>query len=429
MKTIFRALALALLLTAFSAAAVTPIFAQDGLEENVALYKKYTENFNGTIAQKKIAVEAGKQYIEKYGSNADYAPQIDYLKKDVPRLEKAVAAIEAKEAKGALATRFDTAVRANNVAESFSTGKQILAGNPDFVDVYLVLASAGFDQATLPTPVDTYNTDTVSYAKTAIEKIEAGKPSTTGDWGAVSYAYKNDKFADGKSNALGSMNYNIGYIMYFRQNQKKEALPYFYKSLQYNSPAKNNPTVYQAIGASYFDEAKRLGQESADKYKAASNTETEESKAAFALAKGYADRAIDAYARAYKIAGSNPATKKEYKDGLYRIIQDLYKFRYEGKIEGIDAYIASVMNKPMLDPTIAVTPVVEATPAVSTSSLSNSSTTTVDGGAGTANGAAKSTATAKTSTPAVTATTVKTTVVTKTKTSVKKPAPKKKGTR
>lgn len=424
MKTIFRALALALLLTAFSAVAVTPIFAQGGeLEENVALYKKYTDNYAGTIAQKKIAVEAGKQYIEKYGSNADYAAQIDYLKKDVPRLEKAVAAVEAKQAKGALATRFDTAVRANNVSDIFASGKELLAGNPDFVDVYLALASAGFEQSTLPTPVDTYNKDTVNYAKTAIEKIEAGKPTTTGDWGVIN-VYKTDKFPDGKSNALGSMNYYVGYIMYNRQNQKKEAIPYFYKSLQYNSVAKTDPVVYQIIGASYFDEAKRLGQESADKYKAASNTETEESKAAFALAKGYADRAIDAYARAYKIAGANAGTKPEYKAGLYRIIQDLYKFRYEGKIEGIDAYVASVMNKPMPDPASAVSPVVEATPAVSTSSLSESSTTTVDGG--TSSGAAKSTTAAKTTAPAASAAT---TTTAKAKAPVKKPAPKKKGTR
>lgn len=427
MKNIFRALALAIFMTAFGAVAVTPTFAQtDELAENVALYKKYTDNYAGPGLDKlKVAIEAGKQYVEKYGSNADYAAQVDFLKKDLPRIEKVVANAEAKQAQGALATRFDTVVRANNVGEAFSTGKQILAGKPDFVDVYLVLASVGFDQATLPTPVDTYNTDTVNFAKTAIQQIEAGKPSTTGDWGAVTSAFRNDKFPDGKSNALGSMNYYIGYILYNRQNQKKEAMPYLYKSLQYNSAAKNNPLVYQTIGAYYFDEAKRLGEESANKFKAASNTETDESKAAFALAKGNADRAIDAYARAYKVAGSNPASKKEYKDGLYRVIQDLYKFRYEGKIDGIDAYIASVMSKPMPDPTTAVTPVVEAAPATATSSLSSSSNTTVDSGtAASSNTSAKSaTAPAKTTGKTATAATAKT------KAPVKKPAPKKKGTR
>lgn len=419
MKTIFRAMALALLMTAFSAATVTSSYAQDQTAEKQALYTKYTTNYAGTIEQKKIAIAAAEEYIQKWGASADDKEQVDYFQKALPTLKATVAKVDAAVEQNKLATRFDTAVKANNAADSFAAGKQILAQNPDFVDVYLVLASAGFDQAILATPVDTYNADAVNYAKTAIQKIEAGKPSTTGDWGAVIYAYRNEKFPDGKSNALGSMNYDIGHIMYFRQNQKKEAIPYFYKSLQYNSPAKNNPTVYQIIGASYFDEAKRLSQDSADKIKAANNTETDESKASYALAKGYADRAIDAYARAYKIASGNPASKKEYKDGLYKVIQDLYKFRYDGKIEGIDAYISTVMTKPMLDPAVAVTPVIEATPATTTnSSLSNSSNSAVDASAE----SSKNTATAKT-TPA------KSTAAVKTATPAKKPAPKKKGTR
>ncbi|MDQ3324087.1 MAG: hypothetical protein M3525_16855, partial [Acidobacteriota bacterium] len=345
MKTIFRALALAIFMTAFSAATVTPTYAQDGLEENIALYKKYTDNYAGTTAQKKIAIEAGKQYIEKYGTNADYAAQVDYLKKDVPRLESLVATVEAAANRNAAITRFDTSVSGKNWDETYTSGKAILAQTPDLLDVILVLGSIGYDES-LKTPANTkYNADTINYAKSAIQKLEAGK--TSQNYGAYQYTYSGVKeFPNGKENALGWMNYNIGYLMYFNQNQKKEAIPYLYKAAKSNSAVKNFPVIYQTIGESYFDEAKRLDQESRDKIKAANNTETDESKVAYALAKGYADRAIDAYARAYKIASANPAAKKEYKDGLYSVMQNLYKFRYDGKIEGIDAYVAGVMSRP-----------------------------------------------------------------------------------
>ncbi|MDQ6786448.1 MAG: hypothetical protein M3033_06465 [Acidobacteriota bacterium] len=428
MKTIFRALTLALLLTAFTAVAVKPTFAQgDGVEENIALYKKYTDNRGGTVDQMQIAIEAGKQYIEKYGTNADYAAQIEFLKKDVPRLEKVVADIVIGQQKQALYKRFDASVQGKTYDDTYASGREILAGNPDLVDVLIVLGSIGYDES-LKTPSNTkYNADTISYAKQAIQKIESG--AKTENYGAYQYTYGGVKeFPDAKQNALGWLNYNIGYLMYFNQNMKKEAIPYLYKATQYNSAPKNFPVVYQTIGASYFDEAKRLSQESETKAKAAGDKDTDESKAAYAMAKGYADRAIDAYARAYKIASNNPATKKEYKDGLYKVLQDLFKFRYDGKIDTLDSYLATVMNKPFIDPSTPVTPVIEATPATTTanSSLSATSNTTVAA----SNESSKSTSAkvvTSTTVPATKATPVKTVV--KTTAPAKKPAPKKKGTR
>lgn len=417
MKTIFRAMALALLMTAFSAAAVTTTYAQvDQTAEKQALYKKYTDNYAGTLEQRQVAIDAAKEYIQKWGASADDKEQVDYFKGALPALEAGVAKAKANDIIKGLYTKFDASVSGKNWDDTYTSGRAILAQNPDQLDVMLVLGSIGYDES-LKTPANTkYNADTINYAKAAIQKMEAGKTSES--YGAYQYTYSGVKgFENGKENALGWMNYNIGYLMYFNQNQKKEALPYLYKAAKSNSAVKNFPVIYQTIGASYFDEAKRLSNESVTLIKAANNTETEQSKAAYALAKGNADRAIDAYARAYKIAGSNPATKKEYKDGLYRVIQDLYKFRYDGKIDGIDAFVASVMNTPMPDPTAAVTPVVEATPATTNSSLNEASNATVGGGTESSNGSTAKAGTAKNA-PA-----------TKGKAPVKKPAPKKKGAR
>jgi len=456
MKTIYRSLVLGILMTIFVAAAATTGYAQEAcaeVEPKAALDKEFRDNWdNKDIAKREIAVKAGKQYIEKYGA----CPNVDkdfvqYLKDAVPVIEEGIVKekklatekIEGEKRK-ALYTRFDAAVKGtNNVAnpaETYAAGKEIAALNNDFLlDVLLVLGSAGYDQAVATTPVDTYNNETIEYAKMAIQKLEANATSKTGNFGVYQYSYKNDKladgkpnpngFADGKSNALGAMNYNIGYILYYRQGKdnpakKKEALPYLYKSTQYNSFAKKNPTIYQTIGAWYLDEALRIDKERAALVVAAGNKDTDETLAMVGLQKGYADRAIDAYARAYKLAKDDKNQKKEYTDGLYSRLKDLYAFRYDGKTEGIDGFVASVQSKPMPDPTAPITPVKDETPT--TTPVTTSTTTETKPATTPTKPVSVTTTTTTTTKPA--ATTVSTTTTTKTK-PVKKPAPKKRGTR
>jgi hypothetical protein len=381
MKTIYKNLALGMLLAVFAVFSVAPVSAQTTPDKRAELYNTYMENYNKSLDKQKIALAAAKEYVEKYPEDKE---QVDYFKAAIPTLEKGINDKEAADAgakkDAALFEKFNAANKAKNIPEIFTSGKEILAKQPDFLDINLVLASAGFDQAVLPTPVDTYNNDTINSAKAAIQQIEANKPSATGDYGAINYIYRNDKFTDTKSNALGWMNYTIGYITYYRQGKdnaakKKEALPYFYKATQYNSFNKNNPFVYQTIGAWYLDEAIKIDTKRKELIKAAGDKDTDETLAMLAEQKGYADRAIDAYARAYKFAKDDPKQKKEYTDNLYSRLKELYTFRYEGKTEGIDQFVATVQNKPMPDPTTAITPVKEETPAATTTSTTNNVTT------------------------------------------------------
>ena len=386
MKTIYRNLALGILLAVFAAFSVAPVSAQTATQdEKTKLYNTYIENYDKSLDKQKIALAAAKQYVEKYGANAEDKEQVDYFKGAIPSLEEGINKVERetkeKAATGVIYETFNTANKNKNVPELFTTGKQILGKQPEFLDINLVLASAGFDQAVLPTPVDTYNNDTINYAKKAIQLIESGKPSETEQYGAGSYIYKNDKFTDTKSNALGWMNYTIGYITYYRQGKdnaakKKEALPYFYKATQHNSFNKTNPLVYQTIGAWYLDEAIKIDTDRKAKITAAGDKDTDETLAMLANQKGYADRAIDSYARAYKFAKDDPKQKKEYTDNLYSRLKELYTFRYEGKTEGIDQFVATVQNKPMPDPTAEITPVKEETPATTTTTSTTNNVTT-----------------------------------------------------
>ncbi|CAN5790137.1 hypothetical protein BH24ACI1_BH24ACI1_11800 [soil metagenome] len=463
MKTIFRFLALGILMAVFSAVNVTSSFAQgDEAAAKKALYDTYIANYDKPeIEKKEIAIKAAKEYVEKYGANAPDKEQVDYFKTAIPDLEKAVAEIRAAEekrkkdvAKQALFKSFDDGVKGTNgkadPVKTYASGKEIVAGDPDFVDVILVLGSVGFDQAVLPTPVDTYNEDTIQYAKMAIQKLEANKPSKTGDFGVLQYSYKNKDYPDGKANALGWMNYNIGYITYYRQGKdnpakKKEALPYLYKATQYTSFNQKNPFLYQTIGAWYLDEAIKIDKDRKAKITAAGDKDTDETLAMLAMQKGYADRAIDAYARAYKFAKDDKNSKKEYTDNLYARLKELYVFRYDGKTEGIDQFVASVQSKPLPDPTAAITPVKDET----TTPPATTSTTTPPAEATIAPKPATNTSPATTPSPTKPATVTKPTSTTtpakpptstdesattpttaKTdKTKAKKTTPKKKGTR
>lgn len=62
------------------------------LREKIDLYKKFTDNYNGkTIEQKKIAVDAAKEFIEKFSDEEDGSKiLIEYLRKVIPALEKQI---------------------------------------------------------------------------------------------------------------------------------------------------------------------------------------------------------------------------------------------------------------------------------------------------------------------------------------------------
>lgn len=413
MNRVFKFLASAMML---AAVAVVPAFAQQQ-EECEALYKKYMDNYKGTLAQRKTAVESGKQYLAKCASlDADITK---YLEKAIPPIDKKIDFEETAEA-------FNGAVKdAKNVNAdvAFTSGKRLLTNHdPNMIDVMLVLASVGFDQATAATPVTTYNADAVNFARQAIQKIEGG--TTSKQYGAYGFTYKT------KENALAWMNYTIGYITYYNQKNKKDAVPYLFKATKFETGNKDNPknnaVIYQAIGDYYRDEYNRLDDERAklaaqakDKTPEEAKPMIDKAKELFLLQKGYAERMIDAYGRAYSLA---PATDQAYKSGLYNDLKVLYSFRHDNKPSTpLDSYISGLNGKPMPDPTSTVAPVVDTTTTTTTATTPTTSSTLTTTPANTTS------TNARTSTTDTSATTTK--AKTPAKTPVKTPAPKKKGTR
>lgn len=364
MKNIFKFSKTGLMIIAFAAGAATTTFAQDPAAtprvltpeqqtEKETIYKSFLDNRKLCIDKVKpdvdkcdVTVKSGEEFLQKFSDDAEVSA---YINKQLPPIKKYIVSVRG-------AGQFDKDLTAKNWDGVFSSGKALLATNPDNIDVMLVLASVGFDNATATPPVDKYNTDAVNYAKTAIQKLNEGKPSLNGNYGAGPYQYKNDKYADGKNNALGWMNYTVGVIMANRMNQKKEALPYLYKATQTPGFIKDTPDVYVLIGTYYRDEYNRIVNDRAAKIKANGDKETPETREALGMQQAYADRAINAYATALKVANANADIKPEYKKGLTDTAKLFYKARFE-KDDGADAYIATESNKPFADPTSTITPV------------------------------------------------------------------------
>jgi hypothetical protein len=390
MKSVFRFLGVGLSVATIAVAGATASYAQDAcadVDAKKAVYERFTSNYSGTtVEQRKAALSAAKEYLEKYGNCAEDAQQKEYFTNYIPTAEQQIKKMEAdavvikkKEEMQALYTRFNTALAAKNWDEVYAAGKEVLAKEQDEkikLDVTILLGSIGLDESIKNN--DKYNVDTVKFAQDAIQKIESGATST--NYGVankgVGIMYKNAKFADGKSNALGWLNYTIGYIKYNRDKNVKEAIPYLYKATQFTSAPKAFPEIYGMIGQWYLDEIARLEKEREEKLKAANNVDTDETKAIFALQKGYAERASDAFARGYKLVGATPA-EKALKDTLYSKTKLAYEIR-NGKADGLDAYVASVTAKPMPNPATEVTPVVEA-PATTTPTTDTSTSAKPNG--------------------------------------------------
>lgn len=438
MNKVFRFSVIGVLSLAFAGAA----FAQDPCADSDAYTAKYTE-FTALypktdIDSRKAALKIAQEYVEKWGKCADLGQTVEYFNKYIPSATDIIKKQEEDIAANKRYARFNEAVKAANWDEVYAAGKDVLAFEKDpkvKLDVTILLGSIALDEVD-KNKNDKYNADTIKYAQEALKMIESGV--TSDNYGFVlnknGYVYKTAKFPDGKSNAIGWLNYTIGFLKANREPKDlKGSLPYLYKVTQTNSAPKNSPDVYLLMGDWYLAETQRIDNERIAAINANNKEDNDETKAMFALQKGYADRAIDAYARAYNLY-TNPADKTA-KDEVYGTIKELYKFRNNNKETGVDAYISSVKAKPLPDPSSAVTPVVEAAPAETTGKSPAPSTTTPDA---TTNKPATGTKPATVTKPATTtgtkpaasttATPAANTAAT-TATPAKKPAPKKKGTR
>lgn len=392
MKTIYRQLFFAAILVAAVASGSLVANAQgaDPCESATAAYGEWTKLFElKDLPSRKAAVEKGKDFITKYPTCEATKEGLEFIKTSLPGMERAVILLEARIIENALRDRFIKSIAAKNWDDVYASGKEIVAKyvdidvnagadtaeqkkkNQDKADSYravkLVLGTIGLDE-TGKTPSNTkWNDDTIKYAKASIADIEAGK--TFSAWGVPpSFNYKN------KDDALGWMNYTVGYILFIDKKNKKDAATYMYRASQIVSDTKNNPVVYSSIASYYVDdlnknivELKALPGPVDEDTPEVKQQKVDAIKDKTAMVNGAAERVMDAYARAYNFAPTTP-TAKAYRDGLKTSFKQIYDIRFQkpdGTVPTVDAWIASVSTKAFVNPSTPITPVLdtEKTPA------------------------------------------------------------------
>lgn len=199
-------------------------------EENATLYSKITKNYKGNLEQMKIALEAAIEYVASYSGDETFKLQVKWVSLiAIPGLNATIKEIEFVDPTPHGYSKFNKAFKEKKWDELFEAGAEILNREPEYVDVALILASVGFE-----TKKSKYRDKTLYYAEKAIELLDQDKKYSD-NFGAFNFEYKTKEFPDGKANALGWMNYIIGYIKYFDLGQKAEAIQYFQKSLTYQS--------------------------------------------------------------------------------------------------------------------------------------------------------------------------------------------------
>lgn len=418
MKKMFKLMLPGALALAFVAApAVVPTaLAQDtaattanpNQAEKERLDKLFRDNFKNN---KDVAYQAAKDYLAKFGSDTDNQEFVTYLKNWITKEEQR----RTGEAQAAIAKRcadpVAAAAKAPTAAEKAKFGSDVFSGCQQFASqapntayAYLVPVDYGFILATSNPPINTYNEQTIALAKQAIQKMESNQ-FTDVKWSDYQFKSKDD--------ALGWMNYIIGFITFYNMNGREaDAVPYFYKSLQYDSDVKKKFQPYYGLGFNYRTQYNKAVQEFQTKSAGATEM-TDELKRDLGMQKALADRAIDAFARALAVAKADPKTPKAVVDARQKDLEQMFKIRNNQQTTGMDTFVAGVMSKPLPDPNAPVTPVIEETTGTA---ASNAAAMTSAG-----TGSAKETSGSETR--AATTTTTKTTTTTSATTTAK-PAPK-----
>ena len=366
MRKIVRSIGLGMLAALVIAAGAASSYAQAGCDETDKINEldaKIRENY-GKNTTVKIAVDAGKEFLEKFGSCEAPKEFIDWMKAQMPKWEERAKRQADLEVMGPKYKRFDAGITGDNADEVFAAGKEILVAKPGDLNIMVPMAMSGILQSYKNNPK--YADESLKLSSEIIAKLKAGaeatkkNPQGVGTYGALKLEFTKDELLD-------ELPYGNAYMTFWVKKDKKAALPLYYAISQGSGKYKNEPRVYASIGEYYVEEASKLGTEIATmiaKQKAMATDEEKEKidvdiKAKVGLFNGYTERAIDAFARANKVAGSTTPAEKAFKDELFKRVQDLYKRRFDkdSAMANLNDYVATSIAKPFPNPTSEVTPI------------------------------------------------------------------------
>ncbi|HKP45992.1 MAG TPA: hypothetical protein VJT50_05280 [Pyrinomonadaceae bacterium] len=290
-------------------------------ERNDVYTNYYNKKKGGDAAKQKEAYEIARQYLQKWPQcNDEYSAA---ARKFIDAYEVATAEFELRN------KLFGTAP---NYAEAMELGKKVLVAKPDDLNTLMMLGYGGY--VALTKGDKSFIADATTYLRKALDQIQSGK--TPAKW---------DPFQS-KEDALGLLNFSLAEISAVN-NDIAGALPLYFKALTIEGPTKKLAVVYGRLATVYEVSAKQASEDYTAKY--AGKPETPESKAAYEKVNQTVDHLIDYYARAVSLIGDDKQLAPHKAAWLERLTT-LYKYRHEDKTDGLEAYMASVMNSPLPQP-------------------------------------------------------------------------------
>ena len=259
------------------------------------------------------AYAVGKSYLARFGKDTD------------TNTAKVRAYVDAYRQK-----QFYVQLDAKNYNDSFALGKEILAEQPDNLDVLMNLAYAGY--ATSGTPEGAaYTNDAIAYSRKSVQLLDAG----TAPKSFAPFLDKND--------ATAYMYFIDGSLS--MEKEPAAAAGNIYKATLIESQIKNDALAYYLIAMYYEDIYGKLSTDL--KARTAAKTITEdETKKVMARINEAIDMMLDAYARTCKRA---EATKNPNYSTWKARLDQVYKFR-RGSDVGIAEFITYKNTTPLPDP-------------------------------------------------------------------------------
>ena len=130
-------------------------------DAQAALQDKIRESY---AKDKKTAIDAGKQLLEKYGSCAFSAEFVAWLNPQLPKWEASIKDAEVAAVRSAILKRFDAAIPAKNWDEAYKAGEEFFAKFPDDpakINIMIPLATIGVYESYPPAKNYKYNDATL----------------------------------------------------------------------------------------------------------------------------------------------------------------------------------------------------------------------------------------------------------------------------
>src|SRR5215213_5735016 len=332
-------------------------------DAKTALYQSFLKNLKADQAK---AYDDAKKYLACPASGEVTEAQqkiVDYLKTFVGKYEKETKKILFR----------DLLYNKQKYAEAYALGKEILAAEPDNLQVLVDLGTNAYLLPPLKNAALT--AEGLGYAQKALAALDSGK--TLEKWDPLG----------SKDVAVSYLNYSIGTLTL--EKDPGGTLKNLIKSAQFETPLKKSPYTYAYIAGAY--ETGPYAKMS-EEYKTccSGKDETPDSKLMLANINQIVDRMIDAYARAVALAGTDTKFAQD-KTGWNESLTTWYKYRNSNKTDSMDQLVAGVLTKPLPPEPTPLTSLPATTPAVTTPA--GNSGAPQGNGAGTGNGAAPATST------------------------------------